>query len=223
LALFTDPPRDQRITDSQIKRCSLGAASFALQELCDHWRDHERRDLETAIAELLAHVEGVDPVLLSRIEQLAEMMIGRDKEQLDHLVGRARELEREDPDTAAQLLSAAGNGARISAPRRLTIDRSISAVKAMRGIAIGLQSALSMLRSHHRGSGDEPPRRSGGRPRQTLRKALLQHLRNGGLSYAAMNKLVVGAAGSRRPAEVRNQLHQAVLGRDVRRIRPYED
>jgi hypothetical protein len=123
----------------------------------------------------------VDPDLLSSIEQLAEAKIGKDKQQLDHLVGRARQVERQgDRLTASQLLSAAGNGARILAPRRLIIDRSITAVNTMRSMAISLRSALTMLRAHHRGADAEPPRRSGGRPRQTLRKALLQHLKNGG-------------------------------------------
>src|SRR3954468_20994466 len=27
-----------------LEQCDLGAVSFALYELCDHWRDHERRD-----------------------------------------------------------------------------------------------------------------------------------------------------------------------------------
>lgn len=204
-----------------LKKCKVGGASFALYELCAYWRDHERRDLESNIAELLSHVASVDAALLSRIDELTSARVENDSKQVRQLVARARELERQgDLEPAAVVLSAAANGARILAPRRLVSDRSKAAVSGLRAVEVRLRTVLSMIRPR-RGTGHvRGPQRRGGRPKQDLRKALLLHLKSGGFTYAAMNNLVVGASAARGSAEIRNQLHQATLGRDARTVHP---
>jgi hypothetical protein len=206
------------------RKCKVGAVSCALFELCEFWGDQDHRKLSAAVTELLTHITNLDPDVLAAIDHSASNMLSRIKEPQNRLLARARELEVEgDHEGATELLQAAGKGARIIAPQRLALERSIAAAQMARAMATNLAPVLSMIGTRRGSKPTTLPRRGRGRPKQTLRTALLQHLKRGGLSYRDMGVLVVGAASSRQAAGIKNQLHQATLGRDLRSIRPFED